>query len=110
MRSLVRPCLWALAVAAALGGAARSADPDVGPVVVTLRAGAGVSESPVCVRDVASLSGGTAAQREQIGRLDLADRPTAGKPLSLLRELVAYRIRVAGVERDRFRVQGADVV
>jgi flagella basal body P-ring formation protein FlgA len=98
--------LWALAVAAGLGGAAPAAD----PVVVTLRAGAGVSESPVCVRDVASLSGGTAALREQIGGLDLADRPRAGRPLSLLRELVAYRIQVAGIERERFRVQGAAVV
>jgi flagella basal body P-ring formation protein FlgA len=110
MRSFVQPCLWALAVAVGLGTAARAADPDVGPVVVTLRAGAGVSESPVCVRDVASLSGGTAALREQIGRLDLADRPRAGKPLSLLRELVAYRIQVASIERERFRVQGAAVV
>src|SRR3954454_11497660 len=105
MRSFVRPCLWALAVAVGLGAAARSADPEVGPVVVTLRAGAGASASPVCVRDVASLSGGTAALRERVGGLDLADRPKPGRPLILLRELVAYRIQVAGIERDRFRVQ-----
>jgi flagella basal body P-ring formation protein FlgA len=110
MRSLIRPCLWALAVAAGLGTAARAAEPEVGPVTVTLRAGAGATGSTVCVRDVASLSGGAAALRDRIGRLDLADTPKPGKPLSLLRELVAYRIQVAGIERDHYRVQGAAAV
>jgi flagella basal body P-ring formation protein FlgA len=102
--------LWALCLAVGLGGAARAGEPEAGPVAVTLRASAAVTESPVCVRHVASLSGGTVALRDRIGNLDLADRPKPGKPLSLLRELVAYRIQVAGIERDRFRVQGADVV
>ncbi len=110
MRSFIRPCLWALSVAVGLGGAARAAEPEAGPVVVTLRPSASATESPVCVGHVASLSGGTVALREQIARLDLADRPKSGKPLSLLRELVVYRIQVAGIERDRFRVQGAAVV
>src|SRR5262249_45930321 len=110
MRSLIRPCLWALSVAVGLGAPAGATDPDVGPVVVTLRASAGVSESPVCVRHVASLSGGPAALGERIGALALADRPKPGKPLPILRELVSYRIQVAGIERDRFRVQGAAAV
>ncbi len=109
MRSLIRPLLWALCVAVG-AGATRAADPDVGTVVVTLRAGAAVGESPVCVRHVATLSGGTAALRDRIGALDLADRPKPGKPLPLLRSLVSYRIQVAGVERDHYRVQGAEVV
>ena len=78
--------------------------------MVTLRAAVSVSAATVNVGNVASLSGGTPALRQQIAALDLADRPHRGKPLQLLRELIAYRIQVAGVERSRFRVQGAAVV
>lgn len=115
MRSPIRLCLWVLPVALGLGPAAHAATPadaapEAGQVVVTLRPSAGVAASPVCVGHVASLSGGSAALREQIAGLDLADRPRRGKPLPLLRELVAYRIQVAGIERGRFRVLGAAVV
>jgi flagella basal body P-ring formation protein FlgA len=115
MRSLIRLCPWALAVTLGLcplAGAVppAAAAPDESPVVVTLRPSAGVAASPVCVGHVASLSGGTPALREQIAGLDLADRPRRGKPLSLPREMIAYRLQVAGIDRGRFRVQGAAAV
>jgi flagella basal body P-ring formation protein FlgA len=109
MFSPIRLGLCALAVAAGLTGAAR-ADDDLGPVVVTLRREVSVTESPVCVGHVASLSGGTAALRRQVADLDLADRPRRGKTLSVAQELIAYRIQVAGIARGRFRVQGAAAV
>ena len=115
MHSFIRRWLCALCVAVGLAGAARAVppsccEPETSPVVVTLRADAAVTESPVCVGHVASLSGGTAALRRQVAGLDLADRPRRGKTLPVPKELVAYRIQVAGIGRDRFRVQGAAVV
>jgi flagella basal body P-ring formation protein FlgA len=109
MRSPIRLCLWALAVAL-VPGLPALAEPDEAPLVVTLRPAASVSAATVCVGNVASLSGGTPALRQRVAALDLADRPRRGKPLQLLRELVAYRIQVAGIEKSRFRVQGAPVV
>jgi hypothetical protein len=109
MRSPVRLCLWAIVVALGLGLPVL-ADPDEGPVLVTLRPAASVSATAVCVGNVASVTGGTPALRRQIAALDLADRPQRGKSLQLLRGLVAYRIQVAGIDVSRFRVQGAEVV
>ncbi len=112
MRCPIRLCLLALGVALGLSrpAAAGDIDPDAGPVVVTLRASAAVTESPVCVGHVATLSGGTAELRRRIAGLDLADRPARGKALSLLRDLVTYRIQVAGIGRICFSVQGAPLV
>jgi flagella basal body P-ring formation protein FlgA len=110
MRSPVLTCLWAVAVCAGLGLMACAQPPDEGAVVVTLRASASINAATVCVGHVASLSGGTPALRQQISVLDLADRPQRGKPVQLLRELIAYRIQVAGVDRGRFRMQGAALV
>jgi len=115
MRSPIRLCPWALLIALGLVLPASPAPPgdgagEAGPVAVTLRPAVRVAASPVCVGHIASLSGGTAALRQQIAGLDLADRPRPGKPLQLLRELIAYRIQVAGIDRSRFRVQGASVV
>jgi flagella basal body P-ring formation protein FlgA len=109
MRSPIRLCLWALAATLILFRPT-FADPDEPPLVVTLRPAVSVSAATVCVGNVASLSGGTVALRQRVAALDLADRPRRGKPVQLLRELVAYRIQVAGIEKDRFRVQGAAVV
>jgi hypothetical protein len=109
MRSPIRLSVWALAVALLLGATIRAgAEPE--PVVITLRPSATVTASPVCVRHVATLSGGSAALREQIAGLDLADRPGRGKSLTQPRELVAYRIQVAGIERGRFETEGAPAV
>ena len=79
-------------------------------MVVTLRPAVRVTTSPVCIGQVASLSGGTVTLRRQIAELDLAERPRRRQALQLLRELIAYRIQVAGIERSHFRVQGATVV
>jgi flagella basal body P-ring formation protein FlgA len=110
MRSPILTCLWALAASAGLAVVACAQPADEGAVVVTLRQSAGLSATTVCVGHVASLSGGTPGLRQQIASLDLADRPPRGKPLQLLSELVAYRVRVAGIDRDRIRMHGAPMV
>src|SRR5262249_42262975 len=109
MRAPIGLCLWALPLALTLIGSAR-AEPEASPVVVTLRASAGVTGATVRVSHVASLSGGSTALRERSAETDLAARPARGQPLTLLAELVAYRIRVAGIDRSRFSVQGAAAV
>jgi flagella basal body P-ring formation protein FlgA len=83
---------------------------DENTVVVTLRPTVSVTTSPVCIGHVASLSGGTAMLRARIETLDLAERPIRGKTQPLARELVAYRIQLAGIDRKRFRIEGAPVV
>src|SRR5688572_5227078 len=110
MRSPTRANPWAVPLALCLAVAGSRAAADDRPVVVSLRASALVTGAQVCVRDVAALSGGSAAQRERIGRLDLADAPRRGQAMPLVKELIAYRIQVAGVGRDHFRLEGASHV
>ena len=73
MRSPIRLCLWALAVAL-VPGLPALADPDEAPVVVTLRPAASVSAATVCVGNVASLSGGTPALRQAVAAIARAGR------------------------------------
>ncbi len=89
---------WALAAALAAGAE---------PVVVAVRPGASVVGDQVLVRHVAVLSGGDAALRERIAALDLADAPRRHASLTLQTELISYRIRLAGIDRADFRVEGA---
>ena len=104
MRSAIR--LLLLAFGLILTGSVYAED----PVVVTLRPSVSVSASPVCVGQVATLRGGGAMLRAKIEALDLADRPKRGRTQPLARELIAYRIQVAGIDPSRFRVEGAPVV
>ncbi|HKI33790.1 MAG TPA: flagellar basal body P-ring formation chaperone FlgA [Gemmataceae bacterium] len=109
MRFPIRPCVLALAVALGACWTVR-ADADTDAVVVTLRPSASATSSPVCVGQVASLSGGSRELRSRIESLDLAERPARGKSLLVLAELVSYRLQLAGIERGSFRVEGAPVV
>ena len=86
----------------ALGPVAFAAD----PVVVTVRPSVTVTTGPVLVHQVAALSEGDAATRHRIGNLDVADVPRRGVPVTVLRELIACRIQLAGVPRASFRMDG----
>jgi len=115
MRCAIGRLALAFAVVFGLVGSISAAPPtaddeDDNPVVISVRTSAAVTSSPVCIGNVASLSGGTAMLRARIEKLDLADRPTRGKTQPLARELISYRIQLAGIERKQFRVQGAAIV
>lgn len=101
--------LWlSLPGAAEAGDAdARDARNSAALVIVSLQPVACVDEREVRVADVAAIDGGDAALRERIAQLDLADPPRPGQAVQVSREQIGFRIRIAGIDQRRFRLQGA---
>ena len=79
-------------------------------VLVTLRSQATSGGSRVCIGDLAGLSGGDRTLREAIGLLDVADVPEPGTALWISKEQVFYRIRIAGIDPQQFRMEGMKTV
>ena len=79
-------------------------------VVLTLHPVVAIQRSQALVRDIASLEGGTVLDRQRVGNLDLIDIPSLGHEVMISREQVTYRLLLAGIERDRFRIEGPAVV
>jgi flagella basal body P-ring formation protein FlgA len=79
-------------------------------VVISLRAAATVPDQRVYIEDVAQLEGGSFSIRNQIAKLDLSDLPLSEPVAPVPREQIYFRIRLAGFESARFRVEGAPVV
>ncbi len=92
-------------------GAGASEDSSPGhATVLTLRATATVTESRVLIRDVAEIEGGPPALREQVAKLDLSDLPASNQPAIIHRGEIFFRLRLAGIEPQEFRLQGATQV
>lgn len=85
---------------------AAAQEPEARPLVITVRPRAFVPEGPVLVSHVATLTGGDTALRQRVAALDVADPPAKGAQITLLRELIAYRLQIAGIDRARFRMEG----
>jgi flagellar basal body P-ring formation protein FlgA len=66
------------------------------PVIVELQAESKVQLAVVTIGDVAQISGGDAAIRERVARLDLADVKPREQSLIVTRRVLDYRIRLAG--------------
>jgi flagella basal body P-ring formation protein FlgA len=98
---LFAACLWA---ALANGPAV------AGDVVVDLRAEVSVSRPLVLVRDIATLQGGTPAERNAIGALDLVLLNEATPDTHVSRRLIEVRMLVAGMEEDAAVFTGASTV
>lgn len=96
--------LLGLLVCGALPGAG---PPGADVLVVSLRTSAVSSGNAVRVGDVAGLEGATQAVRQFAARLDLADVPRSGQTVTVTREQLAYRLRLAGLDAARFRMEGA---
>lgn len=79
-------------------------------IVIHLRERAVVSRRHVCLRDVAELSGGPESQRQTVAELDIDDLPPTGKTRSCTRAQIVYRLRLAGIPAEAFRVEGAENV
>jgi flagellar basal body P-ring formation protein FlgA len=84
--------------------------PPPPPTMVTVRAAATVTEPRVLIRDVAEIEGGSQVLREQIARLDLSDLPTSNQPAVIHRGEIFFRLRLAGIDSQDFRLQGATQV
>jgi flagella basal body P-ring formation protein FlgA len=76
-------------------------------LVVTLRPRAAVGPRAIRVGDVADLAGGSPALREAVAALDLADAGAARAGITIKRQQVDFRIRLAEVPASLFRVDGA---
>jgi hypothetical protein len=96
----------ALAAAALAAGWCSAAE----PVTVELQAQSKVRTSVVSIGSVARLSGGDAALRESIARLDVADLKPHEQNIVVSRRVVEYRLRLAGVDPASVRIAGADRV
>jgi flagellar basal body P-ring formation protein FlgA len=77
-------------------------------LVVTLRPRAVVGPRSVRIGDVADLSGGSPPLREAVAALDLTDAGAAHSGVTVKRQQVEFRIRLAEVPAGLFRVEGAD--
>lgn len=94
------------AVAAVLAAGARAAD----PVVVDLNPTASVGTALVTVGDVALISGGDAATRAKVARIDLAELKLRDRSTAVGRLSVGYRLELAGFDPNAVRVVGAERV
>lgn len=113
-----RRILLAAALLAAASVSTVAAPPPRAPVAktsaavvtISLLPAAATARAEVTIGEVATVEGGETGLRTRIAALDLADAPDLGKTAQLTRELVAHRIRIAGIDAQRFRIQGAESV
>jgi flagellar basal body P-ring formation protein FlgA len=78
------------------------------PVTITLNERATVGTAVVTVGDVALITGGDAATRARIGRIDLAELKTRQQNVAVDRKSVEYRLLLAGFDAAAVRVAGAE--
>jgi hypothetical protein len=83
-----------------------SNSPESKLLVVSLRADAVVDEPIVTIAAVANLMGGDLWLRQMIGSLDVAELSRVGKSVAISRDQVALRIQLAGVDSQKFRMEG----
>lgn len=80
--------------------------PD-GAVVIRLHGvAAEVSNSTIFVRDVASISGGTAALRDRIGNLDLDTFESGQSSRTIIADQIRYRLMLNGISEKQFSIVG----
>jgi flagella basal body P-ring formation protein FlgA len=79
-------------------------------VVIELRADVSVSSPLVLVRDIATLRGGSPAERAAIGALDLVLLNAATPETNVSRRLIEVRMLVAGMPLEDAILTGADAV
>lgn len=78
-----------------------------GAVTITLMADTVLDDSIIRLDQIAKLSGGPLALRQRIGRLDVADMKIGIEQIMVSRELVRFRLMLAGIDEACFRLNGA---
>lgn len=99
---------WLLAIVLAGMAIGESRADDV--TIIRLRDRATVTRRQVVLRDVAEVSGGPESQRRTVAEIDIDDLPPTGKTRSCSRAQIAYRLRLAGIPVESFRIEGAESV
>jgi len=77
-------------------------------VAILLQADSTVDEAIVRLRHVAELRGGSAALRQAMAELDLAEVPANGRSVAITRGQVEIRLLLAGIEASAFSVAGPE--
>lgn len=104
--------LLGLMLVVPLAGVAQSPEgrtPNNG-LVISLYPTASAKGSCVLLSDVAATRGGTPVLMRRIAALDVADVPSSSKSITISKEEVAFRLQLAGIDRQAFRLEGADQV
>ena len=86
------------------------ADRAVSPVKVAMRTTVDVPSAVVHVGQIATLTGGPRAVRSRIAALDIADMPSAGRSVTVSRNQVDVRLKLAGLEAGSYVLDGAETV
>lgn len=77
------------------------------PVYVALRSTVTTSHDPILLGDVADVLTRDSSFKQHLARVDVADGPEVGSSVEVTKKQIELRLRLAGLEPDRFRVIGA---
>ncbi len=102
--------LAALVLAACAGSPRAQAGDAISPVVISLKSSATVEGEVLRIGDIAELHGGNSALRQKISELDILDAPAQGESSDVTRSLIGIRLKLAGIEDDQCRFDGANTV
>ena len=111
--ALVRTLL-AAAIFAASHGQIAVAESDgtasqretAGIALVTLKPHVSVNHQIIRLGDIATITGGTAALRDQLKQLDLEEGLSHGGSVTILPSQVEFRLQIAGVRVDHVSIRG----
>jgi flagellar basal body P-ring formation protein FlgA len=113
LRLIEIACLIALLIRAEAPVHAQQASPKpdesrkAAPLVIEMFQMASISESTVCLGDVAKIRGGSETARKALAALDLVDCDLSGRSAAVTRQQVSFRLRLAGWETGQFRMTGS---
>jgi flagella basal body P-ring formation protein FlgA len=77
------------------------------PLVIEMLQMASISDSMVCLGDVAKIRGGSETTRKALAALDLVDCDLTRRSAVVTGQQVSFRLRLAGWEANQFRVTGS---
>lgn len=101
-------CLIRFLLAVVAVAASAVAAPAADRVLVEMPERVMAGNTIVTVADVARLTGGDAATRDRIGRLDLAEISPREESVTITRRVVEYRLQLAGFDPRQFQMIGAE--
>jgi Chaperone for flagella basal body P-ring formation len=77
------------------------------PIVITLVPEANVDDTYVMLDQIAKISGGTLDTRRRVAKLDVAEFRLFAERLTITEDQVKFRMLIAGMKSDQFRITGS---
>ena len=96
--------------AQAQGQPSRASSSSPATVVVRVKKYVNVTGQTVNISDIADVTGGPPTIRERIAGLDLLETPKTTNQLTIKRDVVYYRILLAGIDSSYIRMEGPDEI